>query len=276
MGVDRGLDTYHGESRTLSVGADYLIRESWFSPREQLQTHEHPNGYLCLVLNGSFTESSPGHRDIEVAAGSVYFLPASHRHTNDFAARGARCFRIEVGPMLLSELFEAGTRLTQPFFACGGRVSWSALRTYRRALTHTTTRLDLDELVLDLLANLDGVVRTCRDDAPPWIRRVRERLADNPSETPTLHALASDAGVHAAHLTRAFRQSYGCSIGEFLQTHRVTSACQLLLRTDRSLATIAADLGYFDQSHFTRMFKERTGYTPSAFRHDRAALPKAL
>ena len=43
-------------------------------------------------------------------------------------------------------------------------------------------------------------------------------------------------------------------------------AVELLLRGERELSRLAADLGYCDQSHFTRDFKRTTGQPPGSFR----------
>ncbi|MEZ5950821.1 MAG: helix-turn-helix domain-containing protein [Planctomycetaceae bacterium] len=47
---------------------------------------------------------------------------------------------------------------------------------------------------------------------------------------------------------------------------RIGVARRLLETSDYSLAKIAADCGFYDQSHFSRQFKESTGLAPLAYR----------
>ena len=47
---------------------------------------------------------------------------------------------------------------------------------------------------------------------------------------------------------------------------RVLMARRALERSDRAVGTIALDLGFYDQSHFTRVFRWQTGLTPLAYR----------
>ena len=49
-------------------------------------------------------------------------------------------------------------------------------------------------------------------------------------------------------------------------TVRTQAARNLLTTTARTLAEIAVDVGYTDQSHLTKRFREVTGMTPAAYR----------
>jgi AraC family transcriptional regulator len=69
------------------------------------------------------------------------------------------------------------------------------------------------------------------------------------------------------HLAKAFRRIEGQTAGEYLQRLRVRAACDRLRNSDDSLANLAADYGFADQSHFTRTFRKIVGVTPAAFRN---------
>ncbi|HWM88665.1 MAG TPA: helix-turn-helix transcriptional regulator, partial [Kofleriaceae bacterium] len=79
-------------------------------------------------------------------------------------------------------------------------------------------------------------------------------------------ALAREAGVHPVHLASVFRRFHRQTIGEYLRALRVRQAAELLTRGDTPLAQVAAMLGFADQAHFTRIFGDVVGMTPSAFR----------
>lgn len=78
--------------------------------------------------------------------------------------------------------------------------------------------------------------------------------------------LAEMAGVSPRQLHRWFRDAFGVSVQDFLMKTRIQAASETLLTSDLSLAQIAIDFGFCDQSAFTRQFTRHTGLTPHQFR----------
>jgi AraC family transcriptional regulator, arabinose operon regulatory protein len=81
-----------------------------------------------------------------------------------------------------------------------------------------------------------------------------------------VNEMAEKLQVSREHLARCFREVRGHSPGDAIASRRVAQASELLINTSMSCAEIATILGYTDQSHFTRMFKKRTGAKPQQFR----------
>jgi AraC-like DNA-binding protein len=65
---------------------------------------------------------------------------------------------------------------------------------------------------------------------------------------------------------RDFQNHYKETPGKWLLKKRVDYAANLLLSSDDSVSQIAFESGFEDLSHFSRVFKERTGKKPSEFR----------
>ncbi len=72
-------------------------------------------------------------------------------------------------------------------------------------------------------------------------------------------------GVSRYQLFRAFKRAYGLTPEDFRRQLRVERARALLARSE-TLAAIAADAGFADQSHMTREFYRLLGLTPGAYR----------
>ena len=72
--------------------------------------------------------------------------------------------------------------------------------------------------------------------------------------------------VPPSHFAQRLRLSTGLSVWQFVQQHRVAMAKVLLRNRNLRIADIAARLGYFDQSHFTKVFRDSVGLTPGEFR----------
>jgi AraC-like DNA-binding protein len=78
--------------------------------------------------------------------------------------------------------------------------------------------------------------------------------------------LAAAAGVSADRLERAMRRVLGISPKQYLIRIRAEHAATLLATTDRSIAEVAAECGYYDQSQLTRQFRGHIGLTPREYR----------
>ncbi|MEU8591251.1 AraC family transcriptional regulator [Streptomyces sp. NPDC048664] len=97
-------------------------------------------------------------------------------------------------------------------------------------------------------------------------RTVRDRLADELLEPPSLAALAADLGLSRYQLLRAFRTTVGIPPYAWLAQYRVARARTLLEHGLRP-ADVAARVGFADQAHLTRWFRRVLGVTPAAYRN---------
>ena len=80
--------------------------------------------------------------------------------------------------------------------------------------------------------------------------------------------LAEAAGMSSDRLERAMRRALAISPKQYLMRLRAEHAAALLATTDRPIAEIASDCGYFDQSQMTRQFRAHIGLTPRRYRVD--------
>ena len=69
-----------------------------------------------------------------------------------------------------------------------------------------------------------------------------------------------------ATYARQFRERAGMTVGAFLTDIRMMLASDLLLRTRRTVADIAAEVGYESEAAFGKAFKARRGITPARYR----------
>jgi len=80
-----------------------------------------------------------------------------------------------------------------------------------------------------------------------------------------LTTLATVAGLSTYHFARLFKQSTGLAPHQYLLRVRVERARGLMLHSNESIASIATQVGFCDQSHFSTHFKRIYGVTPRAF-----------
>lgn len=114
-----------------------------------------------------------------------------------------------------------------------------------------------ESAALDVVANKLTVIA--------GIARVRDRLADDVSCSITLTELANQADLSKFQLLRHFQKSYGLPPHAWLLQQRAEKA-RNLIKQGTSLVQTAADAGFADQSHMTRIFTRQFGFTPGAWR----------
>ena len=147
---------------------------------------------------------------------------------------------------------------------CEGRTYALALRLYRELEDGDGLPADTEGLVFELLAGL--LPREAGRPRPPWIETALEALRSEYPRRLTLVELARQLRLHPVYLSRAFRDHTGSSFSRCVTEARVRYAARRLEDPSASLAEIALDAGFTDQSHFTRVFKRETGTTPGAYR----------
>jgi AraC-like DNA-binding protein len=101
--------------------------------------------------------------------------------------------------------------------------------------------------------------------SPKTLRRVQDHIAANLGQKITNQALAQVAKLSPSHFARAFKDSQGVPPHRYILECRVKRT-QELLATDLPLSEIAVEVGFSDQSHLTRWFRELVGVTPGSYR----------
>jgi AraC family transcriptional regulator len=101
----------------------------------------------------------------------------------------------------------------------------------------------------------------------PWqLRLARDTINAHLDGGVSLARLARGCGLSASHFARAFTCSTGMPPHRWLTQRRVDRAKDLMRSTKTPLAEIALACGFSDQGHFTRVFSQVTGATPSQWR----------
>ena len=188
---------------------------------------------------------------------------------------GSRCLTVDLDPAVLASADDDLAGLERLRVPRRMPPHWLAFQLHLELeLGDDLSSDSAASIVLALIAELDerpGLEP--RNIVPPWLTRVQEQLHDEFRQHHTLKSLAQAAGVHHVHLAREFRRRFGCTVGHYIRQRRVESACHRLMTSGDSLAEVAFDAGFADQSHFTNTFRRLVGMTPGQFRGHFAAHP---
>jgi AraC family transcriptional regulator len=175
-------------------------------------------------------------------------------------------FTIEFGHDWEDELAKFAPSPHSLFTHSGADPLWIVLRLYEGFRDRTLTELSVQSLAYDLVGSFDRLEPHEDPTSAPWFRKLRSLLNERYASNFDIAALARELGVHPVHLSRTFRKSLKVSVGDYVHRRRIQEACRMLQGSDTPIASIAEDLGYVDQSHFSRVFRSITGKTPARYR----------
>ncbi len=102
------------------------------------------------------------------------------------------------------------------------------------------------------------------------LRAVATEIDRRYAEPLSLDELARRAGMSKSTFKRTFTRLFEVSPGQYLLRVRLNAARRLLETTDRLISDVALDCGFYDQSHFSRLFRRARGITPGAYRRAHA------
>lgn len=241
----------------LSVTAGpFAIRLARLPPGLRLPPHAHEPATLNVVLDGEYRESI-GHGALcSHRPATVIAKPAGAVHSNHLGSGSVECLVIELADNVVTGV---AIHRSASVARYGGGLRAELVR------RDDFTRLSVEALVLELLADLARAADPPPDRGARWLTLARDLLHDEPGPT-TLSSLARRIGLHPVYVARGFRSRYGCSVGEYARSLRVERARRLLHHTRLSLSEVAARAGYSDQSHLTRDFRRVFDHSPGAYR----------
>jgi AraC family transcriptional regulator len=109
-----------------------------------------------------------------------------------------------------------------------------------------------------------------RGQLAPWqVRRAREFLNANLCGNVSLASIAAECNLSVSHFAHAFRRTFERPPHRWLMECRVEAVKDLLLTSRLTLAEIAAECGFADQSALNRSFKRVLGESPGEWRRSR-------
>lgn len=96
----------------------------------------------------------------------------------------------------------------------------------------------------------------------PVVRHIEHHFTEEIS----MREMAAMGKLSATQFNQRFRTILRMSPTEYLLSLRIQQAQRFLTQTSKSIAEISAEVGFYDQSHFTKRFRRVTGITPRTYR----------
>jgi AraC family transcriptional regulator len=266
IGARRPAGSFYGTLVAAKNVRGWGFSESIFTEGTITPLHTHDVAFFYLVVSGSCQESFRNTERVS-SPPSLIFHPVGEPHRNRWKGLEGRSFNIEIGCRCASLLDSNCPLVKEPVSFEGGQPLWIAQCMSREfRLFDPFSSLALEGLAMELVAACSRALGRCEErTVPNWLRRVRDMLQEHLSGRLGLSELSATAGVHPSHLARSFRKHFRCSIGEYQRKARIQRAMEKLTSSTAPISEMALELGFFDQSHFSRAFKCEIGISPRQF-----------
>ena len=237
----------------------------------------HSHSTLSIgAVDGGESVFSRGGKEQKLVRGDVVLIPAGEVHSCNPADDGRWSYQmLYLDPAwvggVVGEMgaFDAVVLNRLPSDIAPRRVH-ERLTRLNECLFSAATDEDKEAALLvfvgDLLAE-GRLRRTVRADIQDSarLRQVQALIAERCAESLSLDELAREAGMSRYHFVRAFSRVVGMTPHAWQLNQRIQRA-RGLLEQGMSLAEAALQLGFADQSHFQRAFKQRVAATPGEYR----------
>jgi len=266
----------HIEFHRIPDTPDLVLSEGVFS-EYRFDPHYHIDYHIGLVVEGVQRQKFQGNT-VLLGPGRVSIMPPGEIH--DGIGHEKNEYRLKtfrISPDLIAEYFsDIYDTEGDPFFA-GAMLENSRIATQLLQLfqgiqsSNSLSSIAVEESWIGLLEPL--LSQLCKISpngskgglAPLHRNLIREYCHENLSDKIVLDQLAQLCGLSRYQFLRRFEKTAGVTPHAWLTRLRLENACKLMRHTDDSIARIAADVGFYDQSHFNRAFRQAYGVPPSCY-----------
>jgi AraC family transcriptional regulator len=249
----------------------FAIASMRADPSLEVETHTHETAHLIVLLKGQYLTGARG-GDTVCGRPAIIYNPPGTTHRDTFRRIGGTVtgsfMSIAVNVERYTEI--SSTLQLAPEPTCTDDTA--AMRLGLRLAQETqhwgqSSSLAAEAICLELVGSFARDSATdCGPARPRWLRVARELLRECCVDGTSINEIAHACDVHPVYLARTFRRFFGYSPGDYLRRCRAERAATMLSRTGLSLALVALECGYSDQSHFSNAFRTAFAVTPAEFR----------
>lgn len=237
-----------------------------------------PSLVTAQLVDGRSLIEFDGKPSVDLRHGESLCIPGGVRHCITLQTPGQACSRWSHLQFRLFTSIDAMTLLEPPPViggAPGRRIGdlnaelTEAMRDAEPTLASIARKKRIGYALLDAIA-----------EASPGVAHGIERLREAQRVAPVLAYIDANLGLERLDLTHlariadlspsrfhaVFKRALGVAPSRYLQSRRMRRAEELLIASDRLINEVAAEAGYQDPFHFSRLFKKLHGESPLAYR----------
>jgi transcriptional regulator GlxA family with amidase domain len=157
-------------------------------------------------------------------------------------------------------------------FCAGGGIAWFdlGLHIIERSIDFETAMQTAKAFVIDYRSGTQlsySLMRIAKPHQDEMVNTIQAIIEQDCTLSLSIEQLASQHNVSQRTLIRRFNSALGMPPNTYLQSVRIERARKMLEESDYNVDTVMNNIGYEDASSFRRLFKKKTGLTPTEYRN---------
>ena len=242
--------------------------------RRAFDKHMHDT-YSVGVVNQGRTHIFHQQLDETIGAGEVVLINPGEVHAcNPRPGAGLTYYMLYLEPAFMQKIASAVSGQDKvPYFiqpVVRDRHSYNALLEVCGAIFEGDSEFEIEANLEQVMSWLVQNFTDTTGQPDPlsgtieFARKGREYLLDNLSRNVSLQEVSAQTGLSPYHFLRVFRHHYGLPPHSYQLQQRINLA-RHMLADGQPIVQVATEVGFADQSHFTRKFKAFVGTTPRQY-----------
>lgn len=227
------------------------------------------------MLNGSWHQ-------VDYTKGDIAIIPASHGFPKTQVDREVPLVELFVDPTLVTRIAcesvnADNIELVPQFNICDPLIENMGLALKAELeLNGVQSKFYAESMAIALSMHLlsryssrQPQIKNYTDGLPNYkLKEVIDYIQENISKKLTQAELSSLVNMSPHYFASLFKQSMGMTPYQYVMKCRIEKAKLLLLKRDLTIVEICGEVGFQNQSHFTRIFRQHSKTTPKRFRDE--------
>lgn len=235
--------------------------------------HDHDYYEIFIVTSGSVIHNLNGKESI-ISERTLYFIRPEDKHqfipTDD-----SRCIHINIAVTentlnQLTSVLGVNLPSKKKIILAEEDFSWFKFRAreinYLYEKDKTKVPIVIKEMLFRALTILEINKEEEFSNIPQWLKALLLRLHSPEYITLSANDIYNLSGYSAPVVINAFKRYLNRSVVSYMKEIRTDYAKRLLSTTNLTILEISYKLGYSSISHFSKLFKQEVGLTPSEYR----------
>ena len=221
---------------------------------KHFDSHNHVGHYvISMVMQGAVTVYLEN-REVVCYRGDVFIIPPYAVHSVR-QGRDARLLSMCIGTVFIEKIdLETAEEIFRKLLKDAAVQDIFGKEQREKLLTSVRTVYCLQD--------------KGRKEMDAGIKILADKITSHPEMELSLEALAANIFVNKYYLIRKFKSSIGMTPHQFFIQNRIRKS-QGLLNEEKTVCRIAAEMGFYDQSHFDKAFQRIVGISPSEYVHSK-------
>ena len=237
--------------------------------------HSHPSFSLCMIGAGEISITYHPDTEVILRPGQIaLFCPDQVHLTRNLSDTPLPYYNLHFNKAwaltIQQQLFDTQKLLPvkEPIIS-DARYATELMEIITQINQDLLTQSETEAMITALLQKL-FVHATDAQHIPEeetLFEEIKQYILEHIDQEISATTIAAHTGYSTAHISRRFKQRFGLTLQAFLIDQRIHHAKSLMLQnSDLSLAQIALEAGFYDQSHFIKNFKKAYSISPNAYK----------